>query len=67
MGTLLNETQVAEIIGLTVHWLRRKRWAGGGIPFIKIADNGAVRYRQEDIEKFLNARVQSSTSDVRRS
>lgn len=66
MSKLLNETQVSEMIGLTVHWLRRKRWAGGGIPFIKIAENGAVRYRQEDVEKFINARVQSSTSDVRR-
>lgn len=67
MSILLNETQVAEMIALSVHWLRRKRWSGGGIPFIKIAENGAVRYRREDVESFINCRVQASTSDVRRS
>lgn len=59
---LLHEGEVAAMIGLSVHWLRRKRWAGGGIPFIKF-DGGAVRYRKRDVEAFTNSRVRSSTSD----
>lgn len=66
MSILLKEQEVAKKIGLSVHWLRRARWAGGGIPFIKIADGpgGAVRYRQEDVEAFIASRVRKSTSDT---
>lgn len=65
MSELLREKEVAQLIGLSVHWLRRKRWAGGGIPFIKIADGtgGAVRYRREDVEAFIASRSRRSTSD----
>lgn len=65
MSELLNEKEVAKLIGLTVHWLRRKRWSGGGIPFIKIANGsaGAVRYRREDVERFIESKVRKSTSD----
>lgn len=65
MSTLLNEKETAEQIGMSVHWLRRKRWAGGGIPFVKLSagTGGAVRYRREDVEKFLADRVRRSTSD----
>lgn len=62
---LLDEHQTAELTGMSVHWLRRKRWAGGGIPFIKIGEGpkGAVRYRREDVEQFIASRVRRSTSD----
>lgn len=64
MSVLLRESEVAVLIGLSVHWLRRKRWSGGGIPFIKLSDGtgGAVRYRKEDAEKFIESRVRSNTS-----
>jgi predicted DNA-binding transcriptional regulator AlpA len=64
MANLLTEREAAELIGMSVHWLRRKRWAGGGIPFIKIGDGpvGAVRYRREDIDTFIAGRVRKSTS-----
>lgn len=63
MSNLINEKAAAEKIGLSVHWLRRKRWSGGGIPFIKVGDGGAVRYRQEDIEAYIQGRLRKSTSD----
>jgi hypothetical protein len=63
MSVLLKEQKVAEMTSMSVHWLRRKRWSGGGIPFIKLGERGAVRYRQEDVDLFISNRVRSSTSD----
>lgn len=63
MQRLLNEKEVAEQIGVSVHWLRKKRITGGGIPFIKLSDGkGAVRYDQEAVEVFMRGRVRRSTS-----
>jgi len=60
---LLNEKEVAEQIGMSVHWLRRKRITGGGIPFLKMAEGkGAVRYDQESVEEFKRGKVRRSTS-----
>ncbi len=65
MSELLKEMEVAKLIGLSVHWLRRKRWGGGGIPYIKISEGlgGAVRYRREDVEAFISSKMRKSTSD----
>jgi hypothetical protein len=63
MSNLINEKVAAEKIGLSVHWLRRKRWSGGGIPFCKISNGGAVRYRIEDVEAYINSRMVKSTSE----
>jgi predicted DNA-binding transcriptional regulator AlpA len=64
-SALLDEKKTAELLGMSVHWLRRKRWEGGGVPFIRIGDGpkGAVRYRLEDIDSYVAARVRRSTSD----
>ena len=66
MSGLLNEKEVARMVGLSVHWLRRKRWSGGGIPYIKVSEGqgGSVRYRQEDVEAFVASRLRKSTSDA---
>lgn len=67
MSQLLTESEVAKMMGLSVHWLRRMRQVGGGIPFIKLTEGrGAIRYRGEDVEAFCAARVQKSTSDQRK-
>lgn len=68
---LLRETEVAEQIGMSTHWLRRKRLTGGGIPYLKMSgastgaggDKGAVRYAQSSVDAFVASRVRSSTSD----
>lgn len=62
MNKLLNEKEVAERISMSVHWLRRKRITGGGIPFIKMAEGGAVRYEETAIEDFKTSRLRKSTS-----
>ena len=64
MSNLINEKAAAEKIGLSVHWLRRKRWSGGGIPYCKVGDGGAVRYRIEDIDAYINSRLCKSTSEA---
>jgi predicted DNA-binding transcriptional regulator AlpA len=65
-SALLNEKEAGALLGMSVHWLRRKRWEGGGIPFIRLGDGpkGAVRYRLEDIEGYVASRVRRSTSDT---
>ena len=66
MGTkLLNEKEVAEQIGMSVHWMRHKRLAGGGIPFLKMSDGAksGVRYEQAAVDDFKAGRVRRSTCD----
>lgn len=58
---LLNEVQVAKMLGMSPAWMQRKRWEGGGPPYIKI--DHAVRYREEDVKDWIDARVRTSTSD----
>ena len=52
------------MVGMSVHWLRRKRWEGGGIPFIKMSEKGAVRYSEEVVIRYLDAHFRTSTSDT---
>jgi predicted DNA-binding transcriptional regulator AlpA len=51
---LLTEKEAAQITGLSVAWFQRKRWEGGGPPFIKL--DHAVRYRQADLFAWLDER-----------
>lgn len=62
---LLKEKEVAELIGMSVHWLRRKRVTGGGIPFLKMGDGlkGGVRYEESAIESYKETRARRSTSE----
>lgn len=59
---LLDEHQAAKILGVSVHKLRRDRWAGGGVNFVKMS--GAVRYSLAEIENFISAKTRKSTSDT---
>ena len=60
---LLNTIQAANYLGLSKAFLERDRWAGAKVPFIKISTR-AVRYRIEDLEKYIESRVRKSTSDL---
>lgn len=60
---LLNTTQAASFLGLSKAFLERDRWAGAKVPFIKIGDR-AVRYRIEDLTRYIESRIRSSTSDT---
>ncbi|MBU5612166.1 MULTISPECIES: helix-turn-helix transcriptional regulator [Geomonas] len=63
MNRLMTEQETAQMVGMSVHWLRRKRWEGGGIPFIKMAQHGAVRYQEEAVRQYVEAHFRTSTSD----
>ncbi len=58
---MLTPPQVAALAGVKVNTLAKKRVAGGGCPFVKVG--GAVRYREDDVARYLAAR-RSSTSDL---
>jgi excisionase family DNA binding protein len=58
---LLNSQQAADYLGVSRAFLERDRWAGAKIPFIKIGSR-AVRYRQSDLEGYVEQQVRLSTS-----
>ena len=57
----LDEFQTAKRMGVSVFKLRRDRWAGGGVRFLKIG--GRVMYRQADIDSYEATKIRRSTSD----
>jgi hypothetical protein len=64
MPRLMTETETAVMVGMSVHWLRRKRWEGGGIPFIKMTHGGAVRYSEDIIRDYVESHYRTSTRDT---
>jgi excisionase family DNA binding protein len=58
---LLNTAEAARLLGVSKAFLERDRWAGARIPFIKVGAR-AVRYRQEDLDGYIQGRVRKSTS-----
>ena len=63
MPKLMTEKETALMVGMSVHWLRKKRWEGGGIPFVKMSERGAVRYSEETVLQYIDAHFRISTSD----
>ncbi|MFA5924727.1 MAG: hypothetical protein WC856_26145 [Methylococcaceae bacterium] len=60
--TLFNQNTVAAVRNCSTATLERDRWAGGGIPFLKI--NRSVKYRKSDVLAWLaQYQTQNSTSD----
>jgi len=51
--TLLSDRDVARIIGRARSTLQKDRVSGQGIPFVRVGR--LVRYRAEDVERFLKA------------
>jgi excisionase family DNA binding protein len=58
---LLTQNQVAERISVSVRTLERFRVSGDGPRFVKAGR--LVRYRVEDVDAWVNARVRHSTSE----
>jgi predicted DNA-binding transcriptional regulator AlpA len=58
---LLTEKDAAPIVGMSVAWLQRKRWEGGGPPYVKY--DRAVRYRESDLLTWIEAQICRNTSD----
>ncbi len=59
-SVLLTVDQVSIYLGLARSTLNKWRCHGGGPVFIKMGR--AVRYRQQDLEDFLNDNASTSTS-----
>ena len=51
--SILTEKEAALIVGMSVPWMQRKRWEGGGPPYVKY--DRAVRYRLEDLQAWVDA------------
>ena len=60
---LLTQKEASEILGISEAWLERDRWQGARIPFVKFSR--AVRYKPEDLERFIEENTRRSTSDDR--
>lgn len=62
MATIIfNTSEAARYVGLGKPTLERFRVSGGGPVYIKLG--GAVRYRQADLDAWLESRVTRSTSE----
>ncbi len=59
---LLNTKQAADYLSVSAAFLERDRWAGAQIPFVKVGSR-AVRYRQADLEEYIEQHVRHSTSE----
>ena len=57
---LINEHEAAARLGLSVLTLRRWRWAGQGVQFVKLGR--AVRYSPAALAAFVAAGQRASTS-----
>ncbi len=57
---LVNETEAAAILGLSVKTLRCWRWAGKKPRFLKLGS--AVRYERAELAAFIEAGRRQSTS-----
>jgi len=61
---LLNQKQVAEILGKSTAWLERMRWKGGGPPFRKFGRH--VRYSLDDLMQWIESKPKlTSTSEIK--
>jgi hypothetical protein len=56
MNTLISEKDAALLLGVSVALLRKQRYLGTGCPYVKL--NRLVRYRVEDIDSYVLARIQ---------
>ena len=59
---LMNEREAARQLGLKVSTLRRWRWQGRELEFIKIGH--AVRYDPDIVNAYIEARRRTSTSQA---
>ena len=60
--SLFNQIVVAHVRDCSTATMERDRWAGGGIPFVKIGR--AVKYRKSSVLAWLEQyQPQTSTSD----
>lgn len=59
---ILNTKDAAIYLGVSKAFLERDRCYTARIPFLKVGSR-AVRYRQADLDTYLDSRLRTSTSD----
>ena len=52
---LLTSKEAAPLLGVSVAFLERDRWAGAQVPFIKVGAR-AVRYQLADLQAYIDSR-----------
>ena len=63
MATLLTSREVAALLSVSVRSLERWRTSGlSGLKFVRI-NRRSIRYRQQDLDAYVAARVVGSTSE----
>lgn len=62
LKTLLTEQAASEVVGFKVATLRKRRWQGLPPRFLKVGSK--VFYDRQDLQEFLNACIQYSTSET---
>ena len=65
---LITETEAAESLGVSRRFLQKHRAAGTGPRYLKLSGHdrgGAVRYRAEDIEAWLESKESNSTHEAK--
>lgn len=62
-----NTKQTADQLGLSEKSLANARSRGTGImiPFVKMGASGSIRYRQSDIDAYMEANTFSHTGEVK--
>ena len=62
-SALFNQQTIAAVLSCSTQLLERNRWAGSGVPYLKIGRK--VLYRKSDVLDFLQQqKVYHSTSDA---
>jgi len=61
-NSLLTEKQTSRLLGFSVRTLQAWRVRGGGPRFVKVSAR-CVRYRQSDLDRWIEERLRTSTSD----
>ena len=62
--TLLHTKDAAKFLNVSVAFLERDRWSGARVPFVRIGAR-AVRYRLEDLQRYIDQNVHLSVTEVR--
>lgn len=63
MNKLLSTSEAAACLGISRRTLERFRLVGEGPCYTRLGRRRGVRYRQEDLDAFVAARVFRSTSE----
>ncbi len=59
---LLSEKETAKLLGFSIRSLQKWRTTGEGPLFVRVSAR-AIRYRREDLNRWIEERIRTSTTD----